>query len=204
MPKPINRKKKISVDFSGVESGGGARAIPDGRYVGEIKKIEQKEGEDSGKPYLKWLFSTLKPDHKGAGVYHNTSLQPQALFNLKNLLETMGVEVPDGELDLEIDEYIGNEVGYEIVNEDYQGKQSPKVVAFFPPDELDEEDGPKKEANDEKPSKGKFKKGAKVQFNDDDGRTKKGIITAIDGDEITVDVKGEEWTVEADDLSASD
>jgi hypothetical protein len=210
MPKPVS-KKKVTVDFAGVESGGGSRAIPDGRYVGEVKKVVQKEGESSGKPYLNWLFNTLRPHHKGAGVYHNTSLQPQALFNLKNLLEAMGVDVDDGEMELALEEYVDMEVGYEIVNEEYQGKQKPQIVAFFPPDELEEgeaEEEPEKEADEEEaPKKGiksAFKKGSKIQFDDEDGRTKKGVITSIDGDEVTVDVKGEEWTVELSDLSAQD
>jgi uncharacterized protein DUF669 len=205
MPKP--RARKLTVDFTGVEAGG-RRSVPDGNYTGTVSKITEEEGSESGQPYLKWVFKITGPTHKGAQIYHNTSLQPQALFNLKALLEAMGADGLDGEFELDLGSYIDEEVGFEIVNEEYQGKASPKITAFMPASEVGDENGDTpEEAGSSKPAakaNGSFKIGAKVQFKDEDGRVKKGIITGLSGDEATVDVKGEPWDVEVAELSAAD
>jgi hypothetical protein len=203
MPKP--RARKLTVDFTGVESGG-RRSIPDGVYSAAVAKITEEEGSESGQPYLKWVFKVTGPTCKGAQVYHNTSLQPQALFNLKNLLEAMGADDLDGEFELDLGSYIDEEVGFEIVNEEYQGKPSPKIVAFMPASEVSSVQG-EDQHTDEKPASkgnGSFKTGQKVQFKDEDGRVKKGVITSLKGDEATVDVKGEPWDVEVAELSVAD
>lgn len=207
MPKV--RNKAVKVDFSGVESGG--RSVPDGRYVGKVHKVEMRESDKSGADYLAWQLKVLRPRATGSIVYVNTSLQPQALFNLKGMLEAMGQEVPDGEMELSLGEYMDEEVGFEITNEEFRNKMRPQVTGWFPPDELEEgdeeeEEKPAKakakveddEEEEEKPAKGKtskFKKGMRVQFEDEDGRTKRGVILKLDETEATVDVKGEEWDV---------
>ena len=205
MAKPMG-KKKISVDFTGVEAGG-SRTCPDGRYVAKVDKVTVQTSDNSGKDYLKWELSVVGPSSKGARLYNNTTLQPQGLFALKRFLTCLGADVEDGEMDLDLSEYPDMEIGVEVVNEEYQGKQRPQIADVFPPDELEESKAePKEEADDdEKPAKASsFKKGNKVQFEDEDGRTKKGVILKIDGEEAVVDVKGEEWTVDLKELSAQD
>jgi len=192
MPKPA--KKGVKVDFSGVEAGGGS--LPDGNYIGEVKAVELKTGEDSGKQYLSWQWKV-----KGTTVYDNTSLQPQALWRLRGLLEAMGVEVEEGEMDLDFDDLVGHTCGLEVVNEEYQGKKKPRVTGFYSPDQGDgeTEEAPAKSSK----SSPKFKVGQRVKFQDDDGTTQKGTIESIDGDSVSVDVKGESWEVELENLEAA-
>lgn len=216
---PVRKKKgSVSVDFSGVESGGG-RAVPDGNYTLEVKEVTEEESSE-GNPYLKWVYVITDGPCKGAKVYDNTSLQPQSLWRLKTLLECFGVEVPDSSMDLDLSEYIEQTVDAEVTNEDYQGKQRARITGFLgaggegisakdaskPSKKKDDDDD---DAEDDKPAKGgakkkttapKLKEGAKVQFKDDADKTLKGVITAISGDEVTVDVKGEEWELQASEV----
>jgi hypothetical protein len=63
----------------------------------------------------------------------------------------------------------------------------------------DDDDEPKKKKG--KKSKSKFKAGQKVKFEDDKGRVKSGVITAIDGDTVFVeDSKDVEWELSADEI----
>jgi hypothetical protein len=107
--KSARRKgNTISVDFTGVKSGGAT--IPDGRYAAKIIAVEQKEGKESGEPYLELTWEVTSKKCNGREVkFDNYSLQPQALWRLKGLLEAMEIEVPDGEQDIDFDEIISDE-----------------------------------------------------------------------------------------------
>jgi hypothetical protein len=287
------RSNVIEVDFEGVESGGGQRAVPDGVYSVKVAQAPTKEeGSESGEAYLSWKFAITKGKQKGATLYDNTSLQPQALWKLKSLLEAMGEEVPDSTLRLVPSEYVDRELNVEVVNEEYNGRDRPKVTAYIvetgeedseddesedseddeddekparkkgkskksededdeseddeseddesEDDEDEEDEKPKgkgkralaraakkkskndddddeseddeseddesEDEDDDKPAakkKGgssKVKKGVRVSF-EDDGKTVKGKVLEVDGSVATVDVKGDEWQVQLEDLT---
>jgi hypothetical protein len=138
------RKAKASplkVNFEGVEASGNVR---EGRQLAKVKEVELKETE-AGNEYLNWVLSA-----KGGTIYHTTSLQTQALWNLRNMLEAMGMEVPESELELDLAEFVGMEVGVEVEHETYQGKKKPRVIDLFTVEELDgEEDGEEEDGEEE-------------------------------------------------------
>ncbi len=82
---------KVRVDFSGVEEGR-ARVKP-GDYTLRVKKVELKKG-DSGKDYINLTCVIVGGKSDGTTLYHTCSLQPQALWNLRNTLVAMGLKVP--------------------------------------------------------------------------------------------------------------
>lgn len=141
------KSNAVKVDFTGVESSGKLEA---GRQLLTVDGTpEMKTSENSGNDYINW-----KMKGKGGSVYHTTSLQPQALWNLRNLLEALGMEVPEGPIDLDLDDFDGMELGAEIDHETYQGKKKPVIVDLFPVDELDgeEDDGDEEEEDEEEGS----------------------------------------------------
>lgn len=214
MPKPVRpvRGKKVRVDFSGVDTSSG-REVPDGQYLLAVESVEEKESSE-GNPYLAWTYKVAEGDVKGAKVWDNTSLQPQALWRLAKLLRCLGVDEIEGEMDLDLGSYIGRQVHAEILNETYQGKRKPRVTDF-----LSTEAGAEEEAEEEveeeeeevakpvakkkvaKAAGPKLKVGSKVKFTDDEGDVQKGVLTEIDGDTAKIDVKGEEWEVDASEVS---
>lgn len=137
MAKKRNKKKNVlKVDFTNVEPGG---KVPEGDYPVVVKEITVEESQ-SGNPYLKWVFSVADGRHKGKQLYHNTSLQPQALFNLRNTLEALGMEVPQKAIQLDLDNLIGLKAAVAVEVEQYQGKERSRVVEVFPLEELIEDD----------------------------------------------------------------
>jgi hypothetical protein len=67
--------------------------VPDGQYVCKVKKIEPKNSRQTGSPMLVWQFVIVEGEFKGmAPFFYNTVLVEQSLFNLKDLLTTLGVE----------------------------------------------------------------------------------------------------------------
>ena len=145
----------IKVDFTGVETGG--FDVPDGAYALAVAVVTQKKGQDTGQPYLSWEFKVDDGKYKGRKIWDNTSLQPQALWKLRSLLECMGMAIEDGEFELDLSDFAGQIVGAEIANEKYQGKNKPRVVGYMPPDEVEsngaEAEGEEEEEEEEEETK---------------------------------------------------
>lgn len=217
-----SKKNTISVDLSEVESGGGR--LPDGDYLMEVEEASIETGKDSGEDYVKFVFAVADGEYKGRKIFHNCSLQPQALFNLRGVLEALEVEIPkDGKLNIDCEELIELKCGAAIANEKYEGKDRPRAVEFFPASELEEEapakgdKGNKSKDEDEergstrrKVSKTKepeFEEGDSVTFKD--GKEEyEGTIEKIDGDVATVKVgKGrsaEKWEIDLAELTKAE
>lgn len=93
MAKKRRPSKAVKVDLSGVESS--QKAIPEGEYVVSVNDASI-ESSSKGNDYIKFEFEVIEGSHKGAKLYHNCSLLPQSLFNLKNVLEALGFEIQIG------------------------------------------------------------------------------------------------------------
>lgn len=147
----------IEVDFTGVKSGG--RAVPDGRYKAKIIEWTQEEGKDSGEPYLQLKWEITSKKCGGATVqFDNYTLQPQGLWRLKGLLESMGEDVPDSSMDLDMDELVdGPECIIDVVNEERDGKRYPRVAGTAPLEDGGTVDEEEDEEKDDKPSRRKAK-----------------------------------------------
>lgn len=198
-------KKGLTVDFSGVESGG--KAVPDGAYEVEVVEVTEEVSSDDN-AYLKWKFKITDGEAKGAVIFDNTSLQPQALWRLKGLLETLGEEVPDSAMELDLASYEGTTLTITVANEEFQGRDRPKVAAYGGKAGSTEAEPDTSTSTTTRKKKGsttaetKFKVSQKVTFNDE-GKDHKGKILKIDGETATVEVGEEEWEIELTDLSAA-
>ena len=136
------KSTKISVNMAGVEV---AKLVGEGIHKLKVNEVK-KEVADSGKDKLEWKFGVTAGPFKNSTLYYNTSLQPQALWNLKGLLEALGVDVPDGVMDLDLKELVDMEVGGQVEHEVYEGKKRARIVDFMPIDEVTGEGGEEEEA----------------------------------------------------------
>src|ERR1700761_8625136 len=204
-------KRTVTVDFEGVESGG--RSLADGTYLAEITEAVQKESKSSGEPMIVLKWKVVSGKGKGVVLYDNCSLQPQALWKLKGLLEALGEDVPDSTLDLDLDDLVERQATVVVTNEKYEGKDRPRITEYASAedtadddseddeDDPDDEDAPETTAAKRGRPK-KVKIGAKVSFKDEKKKVVKGVIDEIDGDQVKVtDVNGDEWELEVSDLT---
>jgi hypothetical protein len=153
MARP-NRKKSnvITVNFKGVEARG--VLLPEGEYPTEVTDCTQEDGSNA--PYLKWEFTITAGQFKGRKAWTNTSLAPQALWNLRGLLEAMGVEIPDSEYDIDLSECIGSNVNIVIGHEEYEGRDRARVndyAAYNEGEESEEDDEDEKPKSKKAPAK---------------------------------------------------
>ncbi|AUM59759.1 hypothetical protein [Pseudomonas phage PMBT14] len=167
-------KTNVKVDFTGVEASGNH---PEGRFLFTVDGVpEIKTSENSGNDYINWK---LKSD-KGT-VWHMTSLAPQALFNLRNTLESLGVEVEEAAMDLDLTEVDGLTCGGEVEFETYQGKKKSRLIDIFPESELEEAE----EEEDSKP-KGKGAKAKPEPEPADDELTAQDLLDADKDDLLEI------------------
>lgn len=125
-----NARRKGGISIPKLADIEGRVLVAEGDYQAKVTGLSQEEGERGD--YLAWKFGIIGGKHDGATVYYNTSLVPQALWNLKSLLETLGVEIPDDEFELEEDDVIDLELTVTIEHDTYNGKKQAKVVDFSP------------------------------------------------------------------------
>jgi hypothetical protein len=165
MARASARKAKksnvISLDFEGVESGGGGFKIPEGEYLMKVIKVEDTES-DAGNSMFKWTFEGQEKKAKGKKFYLYTVYDPpDSLWKLKSLLEALGTDVPDGALDLDLDEMVDLELIGQVGDEEYQGKTTSKLQDFSPVDGEGGDDGDDKPADKKGAKKTVAKKGKK-------------------------------------------
>lgn len=129
-------KRVVNLNMKDVSVGG---VIPEGEYIVTVDEVIVEESQQ-GNQYLKWVFKVIDGPQKNSKIYHNTSLLPQSLFNLKNLLIALGVPVPDKAFQLNLDECEGCNCGVTVTHETYDGKKRSRVTDVFPLDASDVED----------------------------------------------------------------
>lgn len=142
MARKSRNNKSVNVDLSGVETN--RKAIPEGEYTVVVNSAEMTESQ-SGNPMIKFEFEVTEGKNKGAKLYENCSLQPNALFKLKSLLIGLGFSIPKKAFDLDLNELVGLTCDVEVGHEKYEGKTRARILTYIDPedtgDEEDEEDG---------------------------------------------------------------
>ena len=125
------------MDLSGVEAS--RKAIPEGTYEVVVNEATQKDSRD-GNPMITFEFEVTEGAHKGAKLYENCSLQPQALFKLKSVLLALGMDIPNKAFDLNLRDLVGLTCEVEVGHEVYEGKKRARILQYNDPEESQEED----------------------------------------------------------------
>lgn len=139
--------KKEKIDFSDVPKeirrGGGSKRIPEGDYPLKIMKVEKrwKDNDKSNPPFFSWQIQVSEGPAKGTLFYYTTSLKPNALFNLRNLIHAaVGKNVAGKSVTWDPESIVGKKIAGTVQDEEFEKKIRSKLVDVFPLSELEEED----------------------------------------------------------------
>lgn len=122
----------VHVNLSSVAS---SLILPAGPYPASIADAELVEPRDEGKfPYIRWTFQLTDKPGK---AWTNTSLKPNALWKLRELLEAVGADTamldnPEG-FDFDQTDYIGEDVILVLEIGVYEGKERNEVSRVLAP-----------------------------------------------------------------------
>lgn len=105
---------------------------PAGPHTAKVVKIEMQDSKSTpGAKMLYWEFEVqTEGGEKYRRVWTNTSLQPQALWKLRDLVNACGV-FPSAE-GFNKSECLGRLLKIWITHEEYQGKTMAKVDDYAP------------------------------------------------------------------------
>jgi hypothetical protein len=136
------------VDFTDVDAGG-AMPTPDGIYTAEIRSAEP-DVSSNGNDMIVVRYRT----NIGSTVFDRFMLLPQSLWVLRTALECMGYETPDGEFQFDPDDLVGQTLGLEITNEEFEERDQPRVTGYLTHDaaEAQVEEVPDEEEEEEEES----------------------------------------------------
>jgi hypothetical protein len=115
---------QIRVDFSGVTN---FEPLPTGAYPVIIKKVELKDSSNGPWQNLNWELEVIDGEFTGRKLFLTTTLKPEGLFKLVELLEACGEEVQLEELDLDPDAYVGRQLLVGVSVGSYNGKPSNNI-----------------------------------------------------------------------------
>ena len=157
MAKAKGKSKGLQIDFGGVDkeirSGGRRAHVPEGDYLVKIVKAELRKSEKKGKGrFFSWRFQIVEPKkYKGKTLYDITSLKPDALWNLRNLIfAALGKNVAGKALNFNPEKLYGKVVMVTVEDEEYEKKINSNIVDYQPRDQYgQEEDDDEDEDDDE-------------------------------------------------------
>lgn len=172
-------KTSVKVDFTNVEASGNH---PEGRFLFTVEGVpEIKTSDNSGNDYINWKLKSSM-----GMVWHMTSLAPQALFNLRNVLESLGLEVEQSAMDLDLTELEGLTCGGEVEHEVYGGKKRARLIDIFPEAELDDEGAgtPAPKGGKGKPAEEEEEEGEDLTYADLAEATKEELLEIAKDNEV--------------------
>lgn len=141
MPKPGGTPKKLSIDFTGIDRGGGGKnpRVPEGDYLVQVLDCEYRsKKDDPSKKSLRWKLKYVEGNAKAIGKVHRhtTGLSKEALWSLRGfLIDLLGEDkVPQSAVDVPIQKIVNAKpkIGVTMVDDDYDGAETSKVSATFP------------------------------------------------------------------------
>ena len=154
--------KAMKIDFSGTEKeirrGGKAAHIPEGDYLFKVVKHETRKNKAGTGRYFSWQMQCVSKKYKGKTIYHITSLKPDALWNLRNLIHAcLGRNVAGKVVNFDPTSLYGKIFAGTTEDDEYENEETHKVTIksvladLRPKEELeaDEEDDDDETDDDE-------------------------------------------------------
>jgi hypothetical protein len=149
---------KVKVNFKDVET---RRTPPEGDYPLRVAEAVQQKSQ-GGDQMVVLTFEISAGEYKGVKpkpIY--CVLNDANLWKLASILEALGQEVPQDEMDIDLAELIDEEMAGAIFHETYNGRKQANIGDWFPIGDL--------EANEDNGGKkGKKKKSKKDDAADDE------------------------------------
>jgi hypothetical protein len=109
---------RINVRLGDVESG--FQTYPEDTYLVEIQEKTRIGKSQEGEPKIIWIAKIMEGEYEGKYLNWNTSLQDQALWNLKGLVEALGLEFDEDGFDLE--DTFGLQVAVDVTVGEWNGQ----------------------------------------------------------------------------------
>jgi uncharacterized protein DUF669 len=197
--KAKKKSSVVSIGFKGIQS---RQLLPEDDYRVKLTGAETTDSKSSGDEQIEFTFEVSKGKLEGQKLWFYCPLGEKSLWKLHGLLTAMGVDVPDDDMDLDLEELVeeGHELMAVVQHETYDGTKRSKMMDFYAIGEDDDKDDEKPakgrgktKEDDEKPARGKGKK------KDEPEKVEKEAVENMDRDELEELIEKMELDVDPDD-----
>ena len=125
---------KITIDFSNVRDGSSfsPRRLPEGPYLAEIAKVEQKESK-AGNPML--VYTIIPVEHPTAVYPYYILLDEKQLWKLRALLVAAGKDVPKRKVTVDPEAIVGRQIMIDLEDDEWEGREKSTIAGIFKPEQ---------------------------------------------------------------------
>ncbi len=114
------------IDFTGLNE-----KLPAGTYNLMVTKIEDLISSN-GNPMAKWTFAVSKGPYEHLTLRENTPLTGKGTWKVASFLEAIGIDLPNGPVDIDWTECIGRELSADVEMTTYEGRERPTIKKVYP------------------------------------------------------------------------
>lgn len=203
MAKKKKKSNSISLNFKDVKT---FKTPPEDSYLVRVEGAELTTSSNDNE-MISWEFEIAAGKYEGSKLFYNTNTGKDSLWKLREVLEALGHEVPDGKLDLDLEELIGCECGVVVYHEVYDGKNRAKIADFLAADEVDPEESDEDDEEEEEKPKSKKSKSSKKskkeepEDEDEEEDDEDLDVSSMDEDELEELISDRGLDVDLDDYS---
>lgn len=134
-PKSSTAKKRrsstVNIDFTGVHS---RQRLPEDDYLVSLYEVNNTESQ-AGNDQLEFIFKVKEGKYEDNQLWFYCPLTENSLWKLHGLLTAMGIDVPDDEMELDLEDLPGKELMAVVTHEVFEGTKRSKMTDFYPIEE---------------------------------------------------------------------
>lgn len=125
---------KITLDFSNVREGSSfsPRRLPEGSYLADIAKVEQKESK-AGNPML--VYTIIPVEHPTAVYPYYILLDEKQLWKFRALLLSAGKDVPKRKVTVDPESIVGRQIMIDLEDDEWEGREKSTIAGVFKPEQ---------------------------------------------------------------------
>ena len=125
---------KITLDFSNVREGSSfsPRRLPEGSYLADIAKVEQKESK-AGNPML--VYTIIPVEHPTAVYPYYILLDEKQLWKFRALLLAAGKDVPKRKVTVDPEAIVGRKIMIDLEDDEWEGREKSVIAGVFKPEQ---------------------------------------------------------------------
>jgi uncharacterized protein DUF669 len=131
LAKKAKRSSVVSINFTGVQS---RQKLPEDDYLVVVEEVNQTESA-SGNDQLEFVFKVKEGKYEDNPLWFYCPLSDTSLWKLHGLLTALGEEVPDDEMDVDLEDLVGKELMAVVTHETFEGVKRSKMTDFYPVEE---------------------------------------------------------------------
>ena len=113
------------IDFLNVTQ----RLVPEGRYEVTVDNLQMTQSQNYGVHYISWQFRITHGDYANRYLSARTSLQPDTLWRLQELLAALGIDVI-GHVAINADDIKGMVLLVTVKHREFDGDLSEEIIKF--------------------------------------------------------------------------